>query len=109
MLADSAAKELPPRFKKNMMLGSQLGAPGVIEDISLRPATFKPPQPKPVTPLSSGRTNPLLSEPLLPAAPQIQMTKEPPILIKQASAEKGKSAKKDKASYRCSYSILLKI
>ncbi|KAK6630223.1 hypothetical protein RUM43_015016 [Polyplax serrata] len=90
-----SAKDVPPRFKKNMMLGAPLGPPGVIEDISLRPAAFKPPQPKPVTPLSAGRTNSLLPEPLL-TAPQMQMSKEPPILIKQASADKGKSAKKDK-------------
>lgn len=96
-ISDSAPKDLPPRFKRNMI--PQVGAPGIIEDnISLRPTAFKTPEAKPVTPLSSGRTNSLLSEPLLPVAPQIQMTKEPPILIKQASAEKGKSAKKDKVS-----------
>ncbi|KAL0268186.1 UNVERIFIED_CONTAM: hypothetical protein PYX00_010221 [Menopon gallinae] len=97
------SNNLPPRFKKNIILGTQLGAPGV-EDISLRPATFKPPQPKPVPQLSTGpapifigRSNPLVPEPILPPPqPQTQICKEPPILIKQASSEKGKSAKKDK-------------
>lgn len=47
-------KDVPPRFKKSMMLGTQLGAPGIIEDVSLRPAAFKPPKPRPVNLMPAG-------------------------------------------------------
>lgn len=88
-----SGKDVPPRFKKNLL---PAGGAALIEDISLRPAAFKPPQPKPSPPIGGVRgAGVLLSEPLLPS-PQIQMAKETPILIKQASADKGKASKRDK-------------
>lgn len=90
---NSSGKDLPPRFKKNLL---PAGGAALIEDISLRPAAFKPPQPKPAPPITGVRGGGLLlTEPLM-ASPQIQMAKEAPILIKQVSADKGKASKRDK-------------
>jgi len=84
---------MPPRFKKSLLPPN---GTALIEDISLRPAAFKTPQPKPAPIATMGNVRGakvLLTEPLL-SSPQIQMSKETPILIKQASSDKGKANKK---------------
>uniref|UniRef100_A0A0K8SIQ8 Eukaryotic translation initiation factor 4 gamma 2 n=1 Tax=Lygus hesperus TaxID=30085 RepID=A0A0K8SIQ8_LYGHE len=90
-------KDLAPRYIKRMMHGHDNSG-----NIELRPPAnsmlFKPPNSKPPSSLFPGRTDSL--NPALKAQnpPPIQTTKEVPILIKQASSDRGKPNKKEKAA-----------
>ncbi|KAF6200098.1 hypothetical protein GE061_006399 [Apolygus lucorum] len=90
-------KDLAPRYIKRMMHGHDNSG-----NIELRPPAnsmlFKPPNSKPPSSMFPGRTDSL--NPALKAQnpPPIQTTKEVPILIKQASSDRGKPNKKEKAA-----------
>ncbi|BES99208.1 Eukaryotic translation initiation factor 4 gamma [Nesidiocoris tenuis] len=91
-------KDLAPRFIKRIMTNHDNSG-----NIELRPPAnsmlFKPPNTKPIpSSLFPGRTD-TLAQSLKPQnPPPIQTTKEVPILIKQASNDRGKPNKKEKAA-----------
>lgn len=91
-------KDLAPRYIKRIITGHDNSA-----TIELRPPAnsmlFKPPNTKPVSSsLFSGRTDSLTPSMKPQNPPPIQTTKEVPILIKQASSDRGKPNKKEKAA-----------